>query len=256
MTLVTSPAGEPVEVVADDELGLSNRREATLGQTRYSLISALWTEGTIEDEKGLATGKLITAARAYGLATGAHTSAIISAQMRQPAVAQAIHRDTNGKRCYTIQLVKLAESWHEQLPGPVAIPAATLDKTSTYAPAQKQLDATPAPCPRPGCGTTMRFGSLRKHLIRHGLSKTAVRVELATVREQIRTGLPAVPAATPALRRNGHRNGHRHESVTALSPAELVAGILQASQHPTIPVTSLPAVHDLILHTGHVLEDL
>lgn len=111
---VTSPVGDTILLLADDELaelaGLDATNAHSMGQVlqqtpdRMALLGALWRHGPVIDrQSGRATAKLVE------LAGGGikNPTAILTAAPVSPIV----ERKCNGKRTYEIRLAALPERW-------------------------------------------------------------------------------------------------------------------------------------------------
>jgi len=116
MATITSPAGETIEVVDDaDFLELYDLRQSDLNiwNPKRPLLQTLWTQGAIEDRaSGRATGILHERMRRLGY-RAAQTGTASLLQSR--AIMGCVDRELNGKRTYSIKLVRLPQTWVSRL---------------------------------------------------------------------------------------------------------------------------------------------
>lgn len=136
---VDSPAGEPVEIVPDDEwLAVTGDTEQRLsawhGNKRYA-IRELWERGSVHDSKGAATTVLQAAIREHfpqhEMSTGTGFTSLLG---NYPLVFK---RDVRGKRCYSIELLALPERWYEKVIADIgAFPAVALNGHSPEIPVE------------------------------------------------------------------------------------------------------------------------
>lgn len=119
--MVTSPAGEAIEIVSDDDwLAITGAPERGLrmwmaGTKRY-VFAELWLGGGISDPKsGMATGKLWTRMRErFGDEITTQPTSF-NGLANDALNAPAIERTTNGKRTYSIKLIALPELWYRRV---------------------------------------------------------------------------------------------------------------------------------------------
>jgi len=116
MTTITTPGGDLIEVVSDEdfiEVYDVNRIDFRIWRPKAPLLEALWHEGIVEDRKsGRATALLWQRAKRYG----SDVSQVSVGQMlRESFMSGAVERDLNGKRTYRIQLVRLPQTYVNRL---------------------------------------------------------------------------------------------------------------------------------------------
>ena len=115
---VFSPAGEPIEIVPDDEwLALTDSTPVSLRAWhgwKSLVIHALWQHGKFENKSGQATKELADWIAEQGHEFPGSPKAIATL-FSHPLNAPAVERDLNGKRTNRIQLVALPERWHSKL---------------------------------------------------------------------------------------------------------------------------------------------
>lgn len=116
--MVTSPAGELIEIVSDDDwLAITGAGERGLrtwmAGTKRHVFAELWLGGEVSDPKsGMATGKLWTRMRErFGDEITTQPTSF-NGLANDPLNAPAIERTKNGKRTYLIKLIALPELWY------------------------------------------------------------------------------------------------------------------------------------------------
>jgi hypothetical protein len=110
---ITTPAGDVVEIIPDDELiAVAELEIATLRLTgtRAALLRSLWHDGPVIDPKGFAMRTLADRARSTRSDTGNN-----SALLRDPPMHVCVERKIRGRRTDAIRLVALPESWVDRI---------------------------------------------------------------------------------------------------------------------------------------------
>lgn len=115
MSIMTTPAGETIEVVSDEdfmEVYDVNPVDLRIWSPKMPIFAALWHEGAVISQSGRATTQLHLTARRYGYT--ADMSAL-NGVFRGGVAMGAIERKVNGRRTNEIRLVRLPKSYVEKL---------------------------------------------------------------------------------------------------------------------------------------------
>jgi hypothetical protein len=116
MATITSPAGETIEVVSDEdfmELYDVNAVDIRIWNPKLPILKSLWLGGMIEDSiSGRATRMLWERARTHGY-KAAMTG--VASMLQQNALKGCVDRENNGKRTYWYRLARLPQSWADKL---------------------------------------------------------------------------------------------------------------------------------------------
>jgi hypothetical protein len=117
MTTITTPGGDLIEVVPDDDfIDVFDiaPNDFRLWAPRQSVLSALWHEGVIRDSSGSCTAALHRRAGRYGYnASQVGVTSLLNSKMMRAV----LERDVDGKRTKRIQLVRLPENYVARLRG-------------------------------------------------------------------------------------------------------------------------------------------
>lgn len=144
---VFSPAGEPVEILSDEDwcdlTGLTMHGVSRPYVAKLRVVQALWHHGEYTSPNGKATALLHPDAVSYGY-QGAPNA--ITGLIADPLNAPMLERKVTGKRTYGIKLIALPHSWYRRL--------LELESAMTAVEAQRmtELEAlihTPGPEPIP-----------------------------------------------------------------------------------------------------------
>lgn len=117
---VTSPAGEEIEIVSDDDwcatagVGIASLKQWNHGMKRL-VLRELWERGSVANKSGQAAKELYDQIRENfdDVPDVAHTS--LSGLMRAPVNAACFEVNTNGKRTFEIALVAMPERYYNYL---------------------------------------------------------------------------------------------------------------------------------------------
>lgn len=150
-TVVTSAAGEEIEIIPDsewnqlvgDESGRSIR--AWYG-VKPLIVRRLWLHGTVEDEHGGATSKLQAWIKHDNEGNpSADVTSPISNLMNASSNMLAFDRKIRGKRCYSIRLAALPETWYRKLQ--IDLKVNNLNGHASKPPVEEfpAIEVTPAP---------------------------------------------------------------------------------------------------------------
>lgn len=211
MTTVTSPAGESIDVVSDDDyLAVCEHVEGDghralsyrFATGKGTILASLWHHGAFIDERGGATARLHEVATTLGY-NGAPVA--LTNLMKQSSLTPALERKIKGKRTYAIRLTTLPESWFQALRSTTGLP-----KTNGHASPEPDAPADDVaqvthydetePTPDPDMALTASYFALPE-----GLEATAgvAGALLASVVKIIRSGTytPQAEAQLEVMRR-------------------------------------------------------
>lgn len=116
---VTSPAGDSIEIVSDNDwvetAGVNSKSLKDWGGTKRVVIRELWERGSVHEPQGRAGAVLYERVCerfpddiTFNVKNLAHT-------MNVGVNAPAFEREIRGKRCFSIGLAALPESWYRKL---------------------------------------------------------------------------------------------------------------------------------------------
>lgn len=145
---VTSPAGETIEIVPDDDwMTLTGGNEYAIRQWHGSkgmkplTLIALWEHGEFTDAAGRVPNQIYQWIQQRYPGRKLAGQNYIMGQFRNPVNNLAIEAHINGKRTHKLKLVTLPETWHRKL---------LKDIQENPAPkAKPEPEPTPEPTPEP-----------------------------------------------------------------------------------------------------------
>lgn len=176
--LVTSPAGESVEILSDDEwckLTDVSPNSLRLQQARRTILSTLWHHGSFSDPKGFAMRPFHEAATAMGYKASAMA---MNGIFRDAVMAPAVERDVNGKRTRLVRLAALPQHWLD-----------AMQANGHHAPKPEAV-ATPEPAPEETPEPEPMPSAAMDSPLELQISSTVAMALLAQVVEIISTGQP------------------------------------------------------------------
>lgn len=121
--IVTSPAGEQVEIVNDDDWLALTGQTNDHGLRQWNggkggkpfVIMELWLGGKVEDRSGRASSVLFDAMHSRFPEFDATNRNSISTMMLSPLNAPAFERIMNAKRTFSLRLIALPERWYRKM---------------------------------------------------------------------------------------------------------------------------------------------
>lgn len=119
-TQVTSPAGESIQIVADDEwaetAGVSTVALRQWGEgLKPMLLRALWEHGEFSSPNGRTANEIMTYLTDKWPGVELPGQSNIMSMWNRPVNMPAVITQSNGKRTYSMKLVALPETWHRKL---------------------------------------------------------------------------------------------------------------------------------------------
>lgn len=119
MRTVTSPGGDDIQVLPDSAF-TERAAISMMWASRLPVLAALWTHGEFTDEiSGRATRKVQEVATEFGYRG---QPSALNAMVTHPSLARCITRRMNGKRCYSVKLVALPQTWLDRLVDQFPVP--------------------------------------------------------------------------------------------------------------------------------------